>query len=114
MTQPKPTSPLDLVVLFGAPALLNLIACRLLIPTLTERYGLLIETAYFLSVGVGVLLPMFLWAIWLTGKELGSFRLSDLLVRMRIRPLSRADWMWTTVAFTGLCATSFVIAKVLI
>jgi len=102
-----------LILLFGLPAILNAAACMIAIPYLENRLGLPIEVAYFLSVGLLVLAPMFFWAIYLCGKDIGSYRLRDLLGRMRIRKLSGKDLVWTVATFMLLVLTSYLIAKVL-
>ena len=72
-----------------------------------------IEIIYFISVGGIVLLPMFIWAIYLTGREIGSCKLQDLLDRMRIKKLSKKDWIWTITTFIIVCLASFLIAKII-
>jgi hypothetical protein len=75
----------DFLWLFGFPTLLNYIACQVAIPYMELHSQLPIEIIYFICVGGLVLLPMFIWAIYLTGKEIGSFELGDILRRMRIK-----------------------------
>ena len=72
-----------------------------------------IEVAYFLCVGILVLAPMFVWAIYLTGREIASFRPANVLARMRVRRIKGQDWLWTIGTFIGLSGASFLIAKVL-
>lgn len=100
-----------LALLFGVPTLLNLIACAVAIPLIDSSGLIPIEATYFLSVGGLVLLPMFVAAILLSGKEIESFRLKDLLARMRIKKLSGADLLWTVGTFVFLVAASSVVAK---
>jgi len=102
----------ELLLLFAIPSVLNLIACRIAIPYLTESTGLPIEIVYFISVGGIVLLPMFVTAIILTARETGSYKLDALLSRMRIKRLSRGDWTWTIATFLLLVMTSFLVAKI--
>ena len=101
----------DLVWLFGLPTILNYLASQIAIPYLESEDVLPIEVAYFLSVGLLVLVPMFLGAIYLSGKDSGSYKVKDLLVRMRIKRLSGMDLVWTVGTFTFLTLTSFVIAS---
>ena len=102
----------DLVWLFGLPAILNTLACQFAIPYLDSKEILPIEVSYFLSVGLLVLAPMFFWALYLSGKDVGSFKLKDVLERMRIKKISGTDWLWTIGTFIALSFASFLIAKV--
>lgn len=112
MDNVKPLRWIDLAWLFGIPTLLNLVACRIAIPFLERRGWFPIEINYFLSVGLLVLAPMLAWAVWLSGRETGSYRPAAILGRMRIRRLSRTDWLWAVAAFMFLTAASYLIAKV--
>jgi membrane protease YdiL (CAAX protease family) len=56
---------------------------------------------------------MFFAAIYLSGREAGSYTLKDIFSRMRIKKLSGMDLVWTVGAFILLSLASFVIAKVL-
>lgn len=103
---------IDLLRLFGIPTILNAFACLIAIPTLDSIHILPIEVTYFLSVGLLVLAPMFFWALSLSGREIRSFALGDLLARMRIKKLSGGDWLWTIGTFVTLSTASFLIAKI--
>ena len=107
------TSWFELCCLFGIPTILNYIASQLVIPYLYRSISLPIEIIYFLSVGLLVLIPMFVGAIWLSGREIGSYRIKDLLFRMRIFKLSGSDLIWTICTFAFLVFTSYIIAKIL-
>lgn len=113
MKAPKPLTWISLVVLFGVPTILNSFACQMAIPFLSARQAFPIEVSYFLSVGLLVLAPMFFMALALSGKDTGSFKAVDILARMRVKRLSKVDWIWTVGAFVVLSLTSFVIAKVI-
>jgi membrane protease YdiL (CAAX protease family) len=102
-----------LILLFGFPTVLNLIACKLLIPYLDSPGILPIEITYFISVGAVVLIPMFIGAIFLSGKEIGSFKLTDLFTRMRIKKISYRDLIWTIGTLILLIFSSFLIARIL-
>ncbi len=114
MKQIKPLTWSLLVLLFGIPALLNEIACAVAIPFLYNNTSLPIEICYFLSVGLLVLVPMFFGALWLSAKDTGSYKISALFERMRIRKLSLTDTMWTIGGFIFLSLTSFLIAKIIL
>lgn len=103
-----------LLWLFGLPTVLNFIACRIVIPLLDSQRIFPIEVTYFLSVGLLVLVPIFLGAIYLSSKEIGSRKISDIFSRMRIRRLSLIDWLWTVVGFIALSFASFLIAKIIL
>ncbi len=102
---------LELALFFGIPTILNLIACRVAIPFLDSLNHFPIETSYFLSVGLLVLVPMFFGAIYLTSKEINSTKLKDILSRMRIKSLTRTDILWTIGGFIFLSLLSFLIAS---
>lgn len=110
----KPLNWPGLLLLFGLPTVLNFIACRIVIPLLDSQGIFPIEVTYFLSVGLLVLVPIFLGAIYLSSKEIGSLKISDLFSRMRIRRLSLIDWLWTIVGFIMLSFASFLIAKIIL
>jgi membrane protease YdiL (CAAX protease family) len=103
----------QLVLLFGVPTLLNFLACRVAIPYIDGLNILPIEVVYFICVGILVLLPMFAGSLYLSGKEIGSYRLKEILARMRVKGLSQIDALWTVVTFIFLVLTSYLVAKVL-
>lgn len=100
--------------LYGLPTVLNLIVFRLLIPWLDSHTGLPIEASYFLGMGGLALAPMFVAALVLAGREIGSFGASDLMRRFRIHRLSGADWLWTLGGFVGLAVGSLLIADLVL
>lgn len=111
----KPLNWLQLILLFGIPTILNFIACRILIPYLTETLkSLPIEIIYFISVGGLVLIPMFFGSIYLTVREINSVKVKDIFLRMRIKKLSLTDLIWTVSGFIILSITSFFIAKIIL
>jgi membrane protease YdiL (CAAX protease family) len=110
----KPFSWMELILLFGIPTVLNLIACKILIPLLDSEKIFPIEITYFISVGLFVLAPMFFGAIYLTAKEVKSNKLSAIFERMRIKRLSKTDLLWTIAGFIVLSFLSFLIAKLLL
>ena len=112
-TSLRPIRPLELAWLFGVPTILNTFACKVAIPAVNAWEVLPIEVTYFLCVGVLVLVPMFAWALYLSGREIGSFRARDLLARMRVHQIKGQDWLWTVATFVALVAASFLIAKIL-
>jgi len=111
MNEVKPLKWSGLIVLFGVPIILNFIACKIAIPFLNAQKVVPIEISYFLSVGLLVLVPMFLGAIYLSSKEIDSPRLKDIFIRMRIKKLSPVDILWTVGSFILLSFFSFLIAK---
>jgi membrane protease YdiL (CAAX protease family) len=113
MNKVKKTTWFDLAWLFGVPTFLNYIACQIAIPYLDSKKNLPIEVTYFLSVGLLVLAPMFFLAIYLSGKDCGSYKVKDLFFRMRIKKLSGLDVVWTVGTFLFLVLTSYIIAKVI-
>lgn len=107
----KPLKWSELLLLFGVPTILNLLACGVVIPFLDSQNIFPIEISYFLSVGLLVLAPMFFGAINLTSKEINSSKLKDILSRMRIKSLSKTDIVWTVGGFILLSLLSFLIAS---
>ena len=114
LTNLKPLKWSGLILLFGVPTILNLIACSVAIPFLNSKNIFPIEISYFLSVGLLVLAPMFFGAIYLTSKEINSPKLKDILNRMRIKSLSKTDVIWTVGGFIFLSLLSFLIANFLL
>lgn len=114
MNKVKPLKWLELILLFGIPAILNFIACRIFIPFLDAQQIFPIEITYFISVGLLVLVPMFFGAIYLSSMEINSKKVSDILGRMRIRKLSYMDIVWTVGGFIFLSFVSFLIAKMIL
>lgn len=114
MNNIKPLKWIYLLLLFGVPTLLNFIACNIAIPFLDAQSVFPIEVSYFISVGVIVLVPMFFGAIYLTSKEIKSYKVRDIFSRMRIKSLSRKDMLWTVGGFIFLSLFSFLIAKIIL
>lgn len=112
MREMRATRPWELLALFGAPTALNALACLVAIPALDATGVMPIEVAYFLSVGLLVLVPMFLVALHLAADESPSRRLRPVLARLRVRPIRGEDWAWTVLTFLALSLTSFLIARV--
>ena len=114
MNKLRPLAWTELIILFGAPTLLNLFACRVVIPFLDTRTALPMEISYFISVGLLVLAPMFFGAIVLSAREAGSYKLRDILERMRVKKLSGGDLIWSVAGFLVLSLISFLIAKMIL
>lgn len=109
----KPLRPTELVWLFGVPTALNAFACEVAIPWLDARDQFPVEVTYFLCVGLLVLLPMFVWALYLCAGDVASTRVQDLFGRMRVKRIQGRDWLWTVATFVALSLASFLIASVL-
>lgn len=109
----RPLPPLELAWLFGVPTALNTVACQFVIPWMDARCALPIEATYFLSVGLIVLVPMFVGALVMSAREAGSTRLRDILARMRVRRIESREWGWAVATFVTLSLASFLIAKML-
>jgi hypothetical protein len=103
-----------LILLFGVPTILNAIACEFVIPALFNSKSMPIEISYFLSVGLIVLVPMFIGAISLSGWEVGSYKIKSLFNRMRIKRLNKVDTIWAVAAFILLSLSSYLIAKIIL
>ncbi len=114
MNNLKPLTWRGLIILFGVPTLLNLFASQFLIPLLFKQTSMPIEIIYFISVGGFVLVPMFFGAIYLSGRDIGSYKIKELFIRMRIKKLSKSDWVWTIGGFIFLSLMSFLIAKIIL
>jgi membrane protease YdiL (CAAX protease family) len=107
----KPTGPLELVSLFAVPGLLLAVATRVAIPFLAASTPLPREACWFVSAGLLVLAPLFIVAIWFTGREIGSFDPIRLARRMRIRRMGPADWAWTLGAVVVVAALTTVMLQ---
>lgn len=108
----KKTTWIELTALFGLPMALNYVASQIMIPFWAGQNFLPIEVVYFLSVGLIVLVPMFFGAIYLSGREIGSYKLGDLFCRMRVKKLSGADLVWAVASFVLLVLSSYIVAKI--
>ncbi len=113
MKQLQPLQWTDYLFLYGFPTLLNYIACQIAIPYLGRNSSLPIEIVYFICVGGMVLVPMFFMAIFFSKKESASNNLRAIFERMRIKRLSKKDWVYTVASFVLLSLSSFLIAKIL-
>lgn len=91
----------ELCLLFGIPTFLNMIACWFAIPFLAGNHHQPIEAAYFLSAGGPVMVPMFIGAIVMAGREIGSYRTKDILERFRIKRLGQTDLIWRLADLLG-------------
>ncbi|MCF8267747.1 MAG: hypothetical protein K9I69_06660 [Ignavibacteriales bacterium] len=111
MNSIKPLKWSALLLLLGIPAILNLIACKLVIPIIDAQQTFPIEITYFLSVGLIVLAPMFFSAFYLTSREIKSYKYEEIFSRMRIKKLSNTDFLWMAGGFIILSLLSFLIAK---
>ena len=109
----KPLRPWELAWLFGVPTVLNALACQVAIPLMDSWNILPIEVTYFTCVGILVLVPMFVWALRLTAREIASTRPRDILARMRVHRIRGQDGLWTLGIFLVLCLASYGIAKIL-
>lgn len=113
MKQLKPLTWRNYLLQCGVTTLLNYVACRLAIPYFELNSSLPIEIIYFISVGGIALAPMFFGALYLTKTEINAQNWAEILERMRVKRLSKSDWVWTISAFVLLCVASFLIAKVI-
>jgi len=114
MNNLKPLKWPGLIALFVVPTILNFIACRIAIPVLDSAKIFPIEISYFISVGLGVLAPMFFAAIFLTSREIKTYITRDILMRMRVKKLSLTDSIWAVAGFIILVLASFLIAKLIL
>lgn len=108
----KPISRGELLLLFAVPTTLNALACSVAIPWLDVSAHLPIEVAYFLSVGLLVLVPMFVGALVPSAREAGSGPLAAILERMRVRHVGSVDWIWAIATVSALGGASYLIADV--
>lgn len=83
-----------------------LVATRVTIPLLDGLRMFPIEVSWFLSAGLGVLIPMFVAALLLARREAEGPTLDRLLKRFRIRRMNRGDWVWTGVAIVAILAAT--------
>jgi membrane protease YdiL (CAAX protease family) len=105
----QPTTLRQLSLLLAVPTALNALACLVLIPWSERALGVPIEAAYFLSVGICALVPMFFGALLLTRREVGS-DWRALLRRLGLKALSATDVAWAVAGFIVLCGASWLIA----
>jgi membrane protease YdiL (CAAX protease family) len=108
----KRASPVELLLQFGIPGLLMFLAVRVSIPLLDGLRMFPIEVSWFLSAGLGVLLPMFVAALLLGRREAERPTLATLLTRFRLRRMNRGDWIWTCGAVVAILAATSGLVEV--
>jgi len=93
-------------LLFGIPAALFFVICRVLVPILHLNYGLNPALSWFVG-GLMTFVPLFIFAIFLVRKD--GFRTNhEILTRFKLKKMTARDWKFTLVGllliflFTGL------------
>ena len=105
-TELKPISTLYSAVLFGIPAIVFIVICRVLVPLLDQHYGLHPALSWFIG-GLLIFVPLFFLAIHLALKD-GFQTKVEILTRFRIKKMTARDWKFTLngllliFLFTGL------------
>lgn len=92
----KPIHTSQALLLFGIPAALFLLICRLLIPLLHQSYGLHPALSWFIG-GSLIFLPLFLLAFYLARKDVYKTK-TEISDRLRLKKMSPRDWKYTFVS----------------
>jgi len=82
-------------LLFGIPATLLFVVCRVLIPLLHQNYGLHPALSWFIG-GLITFVPLFITSIFLVRKD-GFFSRNEMYQRFRLRKMSGRDWKFTLI-----------------
>lgn len=91
----KPISIFYSFLLFGIPATLFFVVCRVLIPLLHQSYGLHPALSWFVG-GLITFVPLFITAIYLVRKD-GFYTKYEMYQRFRLRKMSGRDWKFTLI-----------------
>jgi membrane protease YdiL (CAAX protease family) len=93
----KPISIFHSFLLFGIPATLFFVVCRVLVPLLHQNYGLHPALSWFVG-GLITFVPLVIAAIYLVRKD-GFYAKKEICGRFRMVKMSARDWKFT---LTGL------------
>ena len=104
MNKLKPLSYLELLLVFAIPTLLMYLATNFIIPRLDNLNRFPIEISWFIAGGVFVLGPMFFISLFLVQKGIGSANIQDIFLRMDIKSMQAADWLWAIGSFIIIMA----------
>jgi len=77
-------------LLFGIPATVFFVVCRVLIPLLHQNYGLHPALSWFIG-GLITFVPLFITSIFLVRKD-GFVSRNEMYQRFRLRKMSGRDW----------------------
>jgi membrane protease YdiL (CAAX protease family) len=77
-------------MLFGIPAAVFVVVCRVLVPLLHQNFGLHPALSWFIG-GLLTFVPLFLLAIFL-GRKDGFQTKTELISRLRLKRMSGRDW----------------------
>lgn len=93
-------------LLFGIPAMVFIVICRVFVPMLYLNYGLHPALSWFVG-GLMTFVPLFLFAIFLVRRD-GFRSKHEILNRFRLKKMTARDWKFTLggllliFIFTGL------------
>lgn len=111
-----PIGRLQTAALFGGAALLLFAVTHGVIPALSRQTAARPILLWFGAAGFGVFLPLLLLGIALLRQEDAQLNRRTWSERLRFRPLTKADWVWTgggLVAVAGSTATSVFLLQML-
>jgi len=112
VTDVRPLSPVELVLVFGIPGLLMWVTGHVAIPLLDGLGAFPIEVSWFLSGGLLVLVPMFIVAPRLARRDLVDRTRAARLGRLRIRPMTAADWAWAGGALVVILSSTMGLVEI--
>jgi membrane protease YdiL (CAAX protease family) len=90
----KKISIIELLLMFGIPAILMYLTTDVVIPLIDSYHIFPIEISWFLSAGLLVLFPMLIASLVFVRKEIQSFTLETICARLRIKSMKPIDWVY--------------------
>lgn len=99
-------------LLFGCGGLLLSLVVHGLVPAAGAATGVEPVLLWFLFAGSVFLLPLLVTAVWMLRREGESVRAELRRERLRFRPMTAADWLWTAgaLAAIGLLSAGSLVA----
>jgi membrane protease YdiL (CAAX protease family) len=105
----KPMPLWQSVLLFGIPAIIFYLITHYGISRLAEITGVPFILSWFLLGGFFIFIPLFVSALIAADSEGDHRSMAILLSRLRLKPMQRADWLWTVGAIIFIAAATGVI-----
>jgi len=99
------------LIIFGSASLALFLGTRYLIPVISKWLRVETVVSWFLMAGVGIFLPLLIVSGILLKSE-GVLKQPGLWKdRLRFRPLSRTDWLWSFSGIVAICICSGLLMK---
>ncbi len=102
----KPMPLWQSVLLFGIPAIIFYLVTHYGIAWLADAVGLPVILSWFLLGGFLIFIPLFTGALICARLEGNELSCTILRNRLRLKPMHRADWLWTVGAIVFIAAAT--------